>query len=306
VLQALSEKSITDFVQGQQLLCKGLSFVAGSQVSVLKHNMEANRACSFSAVVRAEMKASEGYKVTCTLTEHDISNALCTCIASTYSHIKCKHIAALLYAIFIVYTPNLPEPKWITSRKRIVKRYAEPGDKIWERIRGDLTFETIKKEAVGDVERHRGRPLKIWDKPREKKGKKKPTYCLCNGENKGEAMVKCDECQRWYHMDCLEKVGRAPELKGGFVCNLSAGCGKEESEKKEEAESAKKEKEGTEREGNVKKRVRDTSVEEDHQPTKKRRKMDRPPEKKELNENKKEKLRVQNMYAKTYTPRERK
>ncbi len=72
-------------------------------------------------------------------------------------------------------------------------------------------------------------------------------------------------------------------------------CGKEESEKKEEAESAKKEKEGTEREGNVKKRLRDTSVEEDHQPTKKRRKMDRPPEKNELNENKKEKLRVQNI-----------
>jgi hypothetical protein len=81
VLQALSEKSITDFVQGQQLLCKELSFAAGSQVSVLKHNMEANRACSFSAVVRAEMKASEGYKVACTLTEHEISNALCNCIA---------------------------------------------------------------------------------------------------------------------------------------------------------------------------------------------------------------------------------
>jgi hypothetical protein len=24
---------------------------------------------------------------------------------------------------------------------------------------------------------------------REKKGKKKPTYCLCNGENTGEAIV---------------------------------------------------------------------------------------------------------------------
>lgn len=304
VLEALSEKSIAAFIHGDQSQRKGQSIVSCSEVYALKHNLEANRTCSFSAIVRAEMKASEAYKVTCVLKEHEILNATCTCVASTYSHIKCKHVAALLYTIFIVHTPNLDEPKWISKRRRIVKRYANPGDQIWQHIRGDLNFEIIKKEALGDVERHGGRPLKIWDKPKEKKGKKKPTYCLCNGENKGERMVRCDQCQRWYHMDCLEKVGKAPDVKEGFVCTLSVGCGKEESEKKEDEGGAKEEKKRKEKAKKTKRAKRAMEVEKE--PPTKRRKCMGKPGLKDSSERKKEKGREENIYAKTYTPRERK
>jgi hypothetical protein len=164
--------------------------VSSAHVTKLKHEEIENGGFSFSAVVRAEMKSLEAYFTTCCLSLQGIMKANCTCNAWTYSHVKCKHVAALFFAIMVVYTPNLPEPQWISSRKNKIKRF-KPGGTIWKEIRGDLNFLTIKEEAVGEIERHNGKPLHVWYKPKEKKGRKKPTYCICNGQRNPNSRSLC-------------------------------------------------------------------------------------------------------------------
>ena len=41
-------------------------------------------------------------------------------------------------------------------------------------------------------------------------------YCFCGGPSDGSFMLGCDDCDRWFHGEC---VGRAEStFEGDFVC----------------------------------------------------------------------------------------
>ena len=50
-------------------------------------------------------------------------------------------------------------------------------------------------------------------------------------------MIQCDDCKRWYHLECLERIGKSPEKEKQFICKLFVGCknnGKEEKDKEKD------------------------------------------------------------------------
>lgn len=45
-----------------------------------------------------------------------------------------------------------------------------------------------------------------------------PLYCICKKADNGELMVGCDECEDWYHFDCLRLDKRYEKLYYKFYC----------------------------------------------------------------------------------------
>lgn len=307
VSKALSEERIASFIKGEQSLRKGKSLVAGSFVRKLELKREEEGRHVFGAVVQAEMRVLQAYIVEAALSETGIFDAKCVCDACTYQHVKCKHIAALLYAILIVFSPNYPEPSWIANRKNKVRRYASPGSAIWKAIRGDLSFEKIKEEAVSEVEKHNGKSIHVLCEPNPKKGRKRPTYCICQGENNGELMIQCDDCKRWYHLECLERIGKSPEKEKQFICKLFVGCknnGKEEKgkekdhQKKERTERKKQKKMKAKRKEKEEIRKRKSESKQEEKTPQKRRMItvEYPPEIENASELVKENWRLSKIY----------
>lgn len=40
-------------------------------------------------------------------------------------------------------------------------------------------------------------------------------YCICRKPYDNRAMIACDECDEWYHFDCINLIGPPPET---FFC----------------------------------------------------------------------------------------
>ncbi|KAI9320710.1 hypothetical protein BX666DRAFT_1225656 [Dichotomocladium elegans] len=40
-------------------------------------------------------------------------------------------------------------------------------------------------------------------RPKRKKTRRQNVYCICQQPDTGEAMVQCDQCDKWYHCRCM-------------------------------------------------------------------------------------------------------
>ena len=74
-------------------------------------------------------------------------------------------------------------------------------------------------------------------KKRNKKDKpQKKQYCICKTNDDSRAMVRCDICQVWYHLDCLGYIEAediaALEATPTFICPI---CSQKEFNRKKYA-----------------------------------------------------------------------
>lgn len=46
-------------------------------------------------------------------------------------------------------------------------------------------------------------------------------YCICRKPYDQRAMIACDNCDEWYHFDCI-KLSTAPKIYICPACNLDA------------------------------------------------------------------------------------
>ena len=132
-----SEQTIENYVTGKQNFRKGRLLVACGDVWDIK--LVTIIQCDpplahFAGFCHAEMTANMFYLVQVFFSKTGIVWSLCVCTARVNRHDKCKHISALLHALFLLKNHLNTPPKWITQRRRKVKRFAHPGWKIHTEI----------------------------------------------------------------------------------------------------------------------------------------------------------------------------
>jgi hypothetical protein len=228
----LTEEMISTFINGEQNCRKGRDIVACRNcMKVTVTYPESQNEVSFTAFVHKE-KATEGwYQVGATLTPIGISSSICVCTASQNSHNKCKHVSALLYAVFCM--KNVPHqtsekslPKWISARKRKTSRYGKPGSKIYQKTKAWIRYNDIYLGFTSDPPREdSGKAVKLVTEFPQKKERKVVKICICQ-DKKGQKKhrIVCTGCRREYHKACLPRIGRTIQANGEFYCCLHNGC----------------------------------------------------------------------------------
>ncbi|TFY74439.1 hypothetical protein EWM64_g9573 [Hericium alpestre] len=63
-----------------------------------------------------------------------------------------------------------------------------------------------------------GTAARAGPKEKKTKGKEKPRYCLCKGDDDGTPMVFCCLCENWYHFRCVDLTEEEAENIQLYVC----------------------------------------------------------------------------------------
>lgn len=197
----------------------GLQFVTTSEKNWL-----------VSGLVHRQKSCSGWYYTTFSTDCTSILSSSCVCLARKHAHNKCKHVAALLLAVFLLthYLPPTPAPKWILSRKRKMSRFGDPGMIVFEEAKGSITYHGIL-DGFGQPppSGEGGKPPLLILEPPKKKERKTERICVCQGRKGAKKyLVTCSGCGRIYHHNCVQKIHGAILNQGVLHCLLHKGCQK--------------------------------------------------------------------------------
>mgnify|MGYP001958051865 FL=1 len=201
-----NELAIAKYIGGKQSARKGQRAVAAAEVTNLKRAVD----FSYSASVHSEKTGQVAYLVQVRFTGNQISASSCPCLGRHHPSHKCKHVAALLFALLALkqYAPPHGAPVW--AHRPGMSRFT--GSSLAAEIRADLTWSDVLDELVQPTQADAsGKRPKLTTEPVKKKakGRKKTRYCYCKEEYDEDAdrpMVECPVCKDWFHFDCVKRI----------------------------------------------------------------------------------------------------
>jgi hypothetical protein len=155
---------IQNYINGKQNFEKGRALVACGFVHQVKVEKK-EKVWIGTGYVHAQMAANKWYLVSSHFDELSLLETKCVCLAGKNTHNKCKHISALLHAIYLIMIrPTIP-PKYISDRWNKVKRFYDPGSDLHQRIKVDLTYQQILLGFdLPPPRHHTGAKAKLIDK----------------------------------------------------------------------------------------------------------------------------------------------
>jgi uncharacterized Zn finger protein len=102
----LNFESVQEFVGGANAAKHGRNLVRCGDVYLVKRLPRLD-AYSFSGVVHAEVKKNVAYEVKVAFgADGKLTGTRCVCTSANLAHTKCKHVAALLYALIVLRRPD--------------------------------------------------------------------------------------------------------------------------------------------------------------------------------------------------------
>jgi hypothetical protein len=147
------------------------------------------------------------------------------------THLKCKHIAALLRALIVMRDKPTVQPKELrlacarahayfltparactsfSRRKGVGRRFKLKTTQTYKRVNPEQTWTEVVDGFIAPLsETYNGKKRKVHtaSSVAADKAKKEKKWCVCKGPEEG-LMVECKSCKSWFHEDCLFKMFR--------------------------------------------------------------------------------------------------
>jgi hypothetical protein len=151
----LSFESIQEYMNADQGFRVAKKLLSDGDVRGLVLEDEEKNSISVSAFVHAHMNNTTWYNVTLKLSHQSVIESGCACQAGILTHMRCKHVGALLCAVLALkeFSNQDVEPK--EFRRSNMKRFEGAKESVRKAVGADLTWDRILQEITTDPDKKR-------------------------------------------------------------------------------------------------------------------------------------------------------